>query len=114
MLIINKIPPEKQSTYKKYEENIEQNDASIKDKKVRINEINSQLERLNISENFKWGLLALIYFSIVGVLFPTTIMPVNQELHLKYKWLSIFFFISGIASIFIYIFYELNYINKKK
>ena len=38
---------------------------------------------------------------------------INQEMHMKFKFIVIFLFVTGLMSVFAYIFYELNYIKKK-
>jgi len=111
--MMNKFPSVKSQQYGTYKENIVENKQLIIEKRSRIKEIDSQLDRLGISEKFKWGLLSLIYFSIVGILLPTVLMPINQEMHMKFKFIVIFLFITGLISVFAYIFYELNYIKKK-
>lgn len=85
---------------------------SIKDKKGRKDILATQLRSISLPPYFSWGVLALLYLTIVGVIVPLILLPVSVEVHEQVKYVVIPLFLSGISFLFLYIALEINYIVK--
>lgn len=102
----------KYDKYKRYKEEIENDNRLIEEKKAKIEEIELQLGKLSVSKNIRWSFASLIYLSFVGILLPLALMPVKIQSEIK--WSVILLFISGIGFVFFYINYEFKYINNSE
>jgi len=105
--------PHKYDRYNKYQEIIRKNDTEISYKKAKIQELEHQLNQIVLPKDFKWLIISLIYFTMVGVILPLYLLPITPEQHLVWKPIVLVFFITGLFAVFLYIFREIKHITKK-
>ena len=87
--------------------------GEISHKNAIIQELLNQLNQIILPKHFKWFIISLIYFTIVGVILPLGLLPITPENHLFWKPVVLFLFITGLVVVFLYIFIEIKYITKK-
>jgi hypothetical protein len=105
--------PHKYDRYNKYQEIRRNNDTEISYKKAKIEELQQQVSQIILPEHFKRLIFSLIYFTIVGVIFPLWLLPITPEQHLVWKPIVLVFFITGLFAIFLYLFIEIKHITEK-
>jgi hypothetical protein len=101
------------SPYMKYQRVRGENNKEISYKKAKIEELQQQVSQIILPEHFKGLIFSLIYFTIVGVIFPLWLLPITPEQHLVLKPIVLVFFITGLFAIFLYIFIEIKHITEK-
>jgi len=101
----------------KYEKLISTKEAlelEIKFLEQQKNQLESKINYYEKPKGLVWAMLILIYFSIVGIIFPMLLMPMSAGgFTYKCKYTVIGLFISGIVLVLTYLILSIKGINKK-
>jgi hypothetical protein len=79
----------------------------------RKEELRRELDEIILPKHFTGLILALIYFTGVGVVLPLYLLPITPEQHLFWKPIVLFLFITGLIAVFSYILIEIKHITEK-
>ena len=105
--------PHKYDHYNDCQKIIEKNNKEINCNEAKMEELERQLNQIALPEHFKGLIFYLVYFTIVVVILPLWLLPITSEQHLFWKPIVLVLFITGLFSVFLYIFIEIKHVTTK-
>ena len=79
----------------------------------KIRDLSNKLESIKQPKGLSWGILALLYFSMVGIIIPLSFLPISSQAFTAWhKWIFFSLFITGLITVFSYLFYSIRNLSK--